>query len=91
MSHNFNWRLKMSIGKTARALILQGLSNAEVLAEVKRLHEKAETSPACIAWYRSNMRKNGLLPKRAVVAKMTIEEQIKHLQDELAKLQATAE
>jgi hypothetical protein len=80
----------MSIGKTARALILQGKSNADVLTEVKRLHNDAKTTPACIAWYKSDMRKKGLLAKQVKANAMTVEEQIADLQLQLATLQATA-
>ncbi|MBA4227703.1 MAG: hypothetical protein C0456_13830 [Hyphomonas sp.] len=45
------------IGETAEALLRNGLTNEEVLAEVRRRFPKANTSAASVAWYRSNLRK----------------------------------
>jgi hypothetical protein len=43
----------------AKELILRGLNNAEVLAEVKRVFPSGNTTSGCISWYRSQLRKTG--------------------------------
>jgi hypothetical protein len=55
----------MSIGNFAKNLILTTeLSNQQILDAVKVQFPTANTSPACIAWYKSKLRKDGLLSKR---------------------------
>jgi hypothetical protein len=82
----------MSIGKFAQNLILENpaLTNQEILDLVLETYPQAKTSMACIAWYKSDLRKKGILAKRgAPVA--TVEEQIEALEAKLAKLKATQE
>ena len=45
------------IGEAAEAMLKRGLTNDEVLAEVRKLFPKARTSAASVAWYRSDLRK----------------------------------
>lgn len=47
----------VGIGDTAGTLLRNGLTNEEVLAEVRRRFPKANTSAASVAWYRSDLRK----------------------------------
>ena len=55
----------MSIGKFASNLILTtSKSNTEILEAVKAAFPEAKTSMACIAWYKSDLRKKGKLAKR---------------------------
>lgn len=53
----------MSIGKFVREAILANAeaTTQEILDQVQAQFPEAKTSPACIAWYKSDMRKKGLL------------------------------
>lgn len=53
----------MSIGKFVREVILANAeaTTQEILDQVQAQFPEAKTSPACIAWYKSDMRKKGLL------------------------------
>jgi hypothetical protein len=51
------------IGDLIRAQLLAKKSTEEVLAAVKKEFPDAKTSPASIAWYRSELRDQGKLPK----------------------------
>lgn len=53
----------MSIGKFVREAILANAeaTSQEILNQVQEQYPEAKTSPACIAWYKSDMRKKGLL------------------------------
>lgn len=70
----------MSIGKFAREAILANptMKNDDILALVKAQFPNAKTTYACIAWYKSDMRKKGLMVAKGV---RTLE----LVQDELAK------
>jgi len=58
----------MSIGKFASNLILTtSKSNTEILAEVRKAFPEAKTTMACIAWYKSDLRKKGKIAKRGEV------------------------
>jgi len=58
----------MSIGKFASNLILTtNKSNTEILDAVKAQFPAAKTTMACVAWYKSNLRKKGLIPQRGTV------------------------
>lgn len=59
----------VSIGSRSRELIKQGLSNAVILQQVHTEFPNAKTTMACIAWYKSDMRKKGLLAPKGMVAK----------------------
>jgi hypothetical protein len=53
---------KFGIGEFARYLILKtDKNNAEILATVQKVFPNAQTTPACIAWYKTDLRKKGLL------------------------------
>lgn len=65
----------VGIGQVSRQLILlahkqgKNLSNEELAIKVHELFDaqgvEIRTSAACIAWYKNDMRKKGLLPKGA--------------------------
>ena len=57
---------KVGIGSTIITLILENpeLNNNEILAKIKAQFESAQTSYACIAWYKSKLRKEGKIGAR---------------------------
>lgn len=59
-----NAQTTVSIGARSRELIKQGLSNTTILETIKKEFPNGKTTMACIAWYKSDMRKKGLLAKR---------------------------
>lgn len=79
----------MSIGKFTQSLILANpeLTNTQILAKVLEVYPTAKTSMACIAWYKSDMRKKGSLAPRAAQP-ASVEDQIKFLEARLAELKA---
>lgn len=46
-----------TIADTTIQLIRKGLSNTQILDEVKAKHAGCQTSMACVSWYRAKMRK----------------------------------
>lgn len=51
-----------TIGRQTVELIVAGkMSNDEILAAIKKLHKDATTTSACIAWYKSKCRKEGII------------------------------
>ena len=79
----------MSIGKFVQSLILAKpeMTNTQVLDAVKLAYPEAKTSMACIAWYKSDLRKKGNLAPRAAQP-ATVEDQIKFLESKLVELKA---
>ena len=67
---------KVGIGSTIVEMILQHpeMSNTEILKEVLKKFENAKTSYACIAWYKSDLRKKGLIGARVFAKKVKVEE-----------------
>jgi hypothetical protein len=54
--------LVLGIGQFVRHLLKNSTkSNAEILELVLKTFEGSKTTPACIAWYKTDMRKKGLL------------------------------
>ena len=51
-----------TIANTIRASLAQGKTNEQVLADVKAAHPTANTSAACVSYYRSKMKKAGAAP-----------------------------
>ena len=45
------------VGKRCRELIVEGLSNKEVLAKIKEEFPSNNTTYSCVAWYRNDMKK----------------------------------
>jgi hypothetical protein len=63
-----------TIADTIRKGIAAGQDNAQVLAAVKAAHPDANTSPACVSYYRSKMKlQGGAFPK---VAKAPVEKKL---------------
>lgn len=67
-----------TIADTIRLAISAGKTNEEVLAAVKAAHPGSNTSPACVSYYRSKMKKVGTnlpaahkAPKQTPIAKAT--------------------
>lgn len=62
---------KVGIGSTIIELILANpeMTNLQILEAVKAKFEKAETSYACIAWYKSKLRKEGQIGPRTFAKK----------------------
>lgn len=69
---------KVGIGSTIINLILENpeLSNQDILAKVKAQFEQAQTSYACIAWYKSKLRKEGKIGARVFAKKVKPEAQV---------------
>ena len=71
----------MSIGKTLQGKIMMNerdgvvMSNQELLDWSMQKHPDAQTTLKCIAWYKSDLRKQGLLAKRGAGGAMTEEEE----------------
>lgn len=67
---------KVGIGSTIVEMILKNpeMTNEQILAEVKAKFEKAQTSYACIAWYKSKLRKEGKIGPRVFAKKVKAEE-----------------
>ena len=59
-------KARVSIGQTAISIILTQpeLTNQQVLEKVKELRPSAQTTMACIAWYKSKLRKEGRIGAR---------------------------
>ena len=59
-------KVRVSIGQTAIKIILDQpeLTNQQVLEKVKELFPSAQTTMACIAWYKSKLRKEGKIGAR---------------------------
>lgn len=59
-------KVRVTVGATAIKLILENpeLSNAQVLEKVKEAFPAAQTTMACIAWYKSKLRKEGKIGQR---------------------------
>ena len=63
---------KVGIGSTIITLILENpeMTNLEILAKVKAQFESAQTSYACIAWYKSKLRREGKIGARVFKKKV---------------------
>ena len=59
-------KARVSIGQTAISIILAQpeLTNQQVLEKVRELFPSAQTTMACIAWYKSKLRKEGKIGAR---------------------------
>lgn len=64
----------MNIGNFCRAQILLGKKNAEILELVQKQFPEAKTTAACVAWYKSDMRKKGMIEKKVTAKAMTKED-----------------
>ena len=61
----------MSIGEFVRKCVLENsdLKNQEILNKVLEKFPEAKTTIACIAWYKTDMRKKKLIGPRKLVSK----------------------
>lgn len=68
---------KVGIGSTIIDLILKNpeMTNQQILDKVKAQFEAAQTSYACIAWYKSKLRKEGKIGARVFAKKVKPQEQ----------------
>jgi hypothetical protein len=56
------WRVTVNIGQLITFLILNSTkSNKEILETIHSKFPGCKTSPACIAWYKTKLRKEGKL------------------------------
>lgn len=80
--------MTVSIGKFVQQLVLDNadMPNADILAKVKEQYPQAKTTMACIAWYKSDMRKKGLIKARKALTKEGLTQEIQVLQARLAEL-----
>ena len=53
-------RKKRTIASVAEKAILAGKGTQAVIRAIKRAFPESKTSPACIGWYRHDMRVRGL-------------------------------
>jgi hypothetical protein len=69
-------KVRVSIGQTAISIILAQpeLTNQQVLEKVKELFPSAQTTMACIAWYKSKLRKEGKIGARVFKKKSDIQQ-----------------
>ena len=67
---------KVGIGSTIIELILANpeMTNLQILEKVKETFEKAQTSYACIAWYKSKLRSEGKIGARTFAKKVKPQE-----------------
>jgi hypothetical protein len=49
------------VGEMCRTLIKQGLGNKEILDMICLQYGNANTTYACVAWYRNDMKQKGLI------------------------------
>lgn len=80
--------MTVSIGKFVQQLVLDNadMPNVDILAKVKEQYPQAKTTMACIAWYKSDMRKKGLIKARKALTKEGLTQEIQVLQTRLAEL-----
>ena len=79
---NFVRKCKMNIGQLITHLILNSnKSNKEILDVIHGNFEGCKTSMACIAWYKTKLRKEG-----KIEAKRTQKFEVTLSEEELAKL-----
>ena len=69
-------KARVSIGQTAISIILTQpeLTNQQVLDEVKKRFPSAQTTMACIAWYKSKLRKEGKIGARVFKKKVEVQQ-----------------
>jgi hypothetical protein len=80
----------MSIGNTVRSMILENpsMKNEDVLTAIKAKFPEAKTTYACIAWYKTDMRKKGLITGRNVKTQEQVREEIEQLKARITTLEA---
>jgi len=68
----------VGVGSFAKALILanKNATNKQILDRIKTKFPDAKTSMACVAWYKSDLRKKGLLEKKTAAVIEVSEEDL---------------
>ena len=86
--------MSVSIGQFVRQCVLENsdLKNQEILDKVLEKFPQAKTTISCIAWYKTDMRKKGLIGGRSAMTKDGIIKEIELLEKrrETLKLQLKA-
>jgi hypothetical protein len=78
--------LVLGIGQFVRQMMLKSTkNNTEILELVHKHFPEAKTTPACIAWYKSDLRKKGLISGSAVRGARSIVEFTPEMLAELCK------
>ena len=78
--------LVLGIGQFVRQMMLKSTkSNSEILELVHKHFPEAKTTPACIAWYKSDLRKKGLISASVVRGARSIVEFTPEMLAELCK------
>ena len=66
----------MNIGQLITWLILNtSKSNSEILEAVHEKFPESKTTPACVAWYKTKLRKQGLIAKNNGKFKLDMSEE----------------
>jgi len=78
--------LVLGIGQFVRQMMLKSTkNNTEILELVHKHFPEAKTTPACIAWYKSDLRKKGLISASAVRGARSIVEFTPEMLAEMCK------
>jgi len=56
--------LNIGVGAYIKGLIPEGHTNKDILVLVEAKYQNSNTTYACVAWYRNDMIKKGLIEKR---------------------------
>lgn len=80
--------MSVSIGQFVRQCVLENseLKNQEILGKVLEKFPEAKTTISCIAWYKTDMRKKGLIGGRNAMTKDGIIKEIELLEKRLETL-----
>lgn len=80
--------MSVSIGQFVRQCVLENseLKNQEILDKVLEKFPEAKTTISCIAWYKTDMRKKGLIGWRSAMTKDGIIKEIELLEKRLETL-----
>lgn len=52
------------VGTMVKQLILEGLSNKDILVKLEEMYGNKNTTYACVAWYRNKMKQTGVVVKQ---------------------------
>ena len=58
---NYKPPMNVGVGEFIRQCILSGLKNVDILKLVEEKYTNNNTTYACVAWYRNDMKKKGLI------------------------------
>ena len=79
-----------NIGATVRKLVLENptMKNDDILKMVKDQFPNGKTSYACIAWYKTDMRKKGLIASKKSRDVETVTKELQEAYELVKKLEA---